>query len=351
MHHAGWKTALAALTLCASLTAAGEEPGVLFSRGDWEVACDNTRTCRIAGYCSEEDIRNEYDCAAVLIVRAAGPDTPIKAEMDQGEWEDGFVFTMMLRINGKSWGALEWEEEGGKRLLTPRQIRALLAAARGNGKIMFEGDDKFFALSGKGFSAVLRKADELQGRIGTPGAFLLKGKKPETSVLPPLAAPVIRAAKVSAAPSEALSADEVAVLKPLLWENGGQDCDPLVVQSGEQFTLTPLDAEHVLISTPCWADDLDVGNAYWVMDSARKGKPEFVTREAKYYEKGTLFGSFATHEKEVCRYGLDWVWDGDKFRQGTRWHTGECRDLPNAGLLPTFVFEVVRDDETSLHPD
>jgi hypothetical protein len=53
MNHTGWKFVLALLTLCASFTAAGKELGFSFSQGDWEIVCDNTRTCRMAGYSPE----------------------------------------------------------------------------------------------------------------------------------------------------------------------------------------------------------------------------------------------------------------------------------------------------------
>ena len=46
---------LLALTLFASLsTPLWADEGVSFSHKDWELACDNTLTCRAAGYSAEE---------------------------------------------------------------------------------------------------------------------------------------------------------------------------------------------------------------------------------------------------------------------------------------------------------
>ncbi|WP_425493064.1 DUF1176 domain-containing protein [Novilysobacter antarcticus] len=47
--------ALAAAFLCAVAPLANAaEPGIEFSHDDWTLACDNTRTCRAAGYQSEQ---------------------------------------------------------------------------------------------------------------------------------------------------------------------------------------------------------------------------------------------------------------------------------------------------------
>lgn len=58
----------------ASVTAA--ESGVSFEHKDWEVACDNTLTCRVAGYASEEG-----KGGSVLLTRKAGPDTVATGEV------------------------------------------------------------------------------------------------------------------------------------------------------------------------------------------------------------------------------------------------------------------------------
>jgi hypothetical protein len=156
--------------LCFCATAQGEEAeSVYFQHGDWEVACDNTLTCRIAGYCAEEDDDNSetQGCGSVLITRAAGPDAPLAGQVMLADYGDGETETppksLTLRINGKAKGKLKNPKEG-KFALTAAQIQALLVAARRNGVIGFIGDTRFFTLSGAGVSAVLLKADEIQGR-------------------------------------------------------------------------------------------------------------------------------------------------------------------------------------------
>jgi hypothetical protein len=347
MNHTGWKFALALLALGASFTAAGEEPGIHFSHGDWEIACDNTLTCRMAGYSAEDAAIGER--GSVLIARAVGPNTSLVGVVtlangpltNDADKEAAFVPpAVTLYIDKQSWGTLELWVEESQYQLTPAQIQALLTAARADGIVRFEGKSKgkiaSFTLSGKGVSAVMLKMDEVQGRIGTPGALIRKGEKPEESVYSPLPAPEIRAAKVSGEPPRALSAREVSVLKPLL----------RIEEVGCAFdepTRTSLDARHVLISALCLGDE--EGHAYWVMDSALKEPPKFVAKAREYSDAtgaGIITSGVSMSESGDCYSGAAWVWDGQEFRKIAQWTTGIRRG--GAWHLPTFITKIVNED-------
>jgi hypothetical protein len=343
---------LVILLLCLCATARGEEAaGVWFGQEDWEVACDNTLTCRIAGYCAGEDFAN--GCASVLITRAAGPDAPLAGEVkladDGGERKNPSVLT--LRVNGQSKGKLKKEKPKNPEevcyALAPAQIRALLVAARKDGAIEFVGDAKSFTLSSKGISAVLLKADAAQGRIGTLGAFIRKGKKPEDSVFPPRPRPLIRAAKVIDAPPRKLTAPEFAVLKPLLLQsmkdNACWERELEAAEKKEVFTLTPLDERHVLISAPCWVAATNEGYAYWVTDSALKNPPKLVTRMGNGDARGEIYSQ--QRGPGNCWAETSWVWDGKAFHLSGEWRTGICR-VGDAWKLPTFVADVINADKT-----
>jgi hypothetical protein len=373
------RTALALLALCASLTAAaGEEEGIHFQREDWEIACDNTRTCRMAGYHLEE----KYDegRGSVLITRAAGPNTPLDGKVTlvesggkYGPFDPPAILT--LRIDGKPRGKLSFLEKNSLEYsLTPAQIEALLAAARRDHVVEFEGkfadfegtldgkpykeEGRFvsFTLSGNGVSAVLLKMDDFQGRIGTPGALIRKGNQPEESVLPPRPAPVIRAAKVSKALPRTLTESEAAALKPRLLRSKGSeeacefdDPESRKAIDSHEITLAPLDERYVLISMPCWRDKYayNEAEAYWVMDRSLAGTPKFVTIQANKYENGVISGSFGW-----VGGGSSWVWDGRKFRQSSKWHAGiKWNADMSPGLavvgawhLPTLVTRVVDEN-------
>ena len=54
---------------------------VSFSNQDWEVACDNTRTCRLAGYQAE----NNSDLpVSLLLVRRAGANATVDGKVKLG---------------------------------------------------------------------------------------------------------------------------------------------------------------------------------------------------------------------------------------------------------------------------
>jgi hypothetical protein len=351
--------------LCVCATARGEEAaGVYFQHGDWEIACDNTLTCRIAGYCAEKDY--ESGCGSVLITRAAGPNAPLKGKMMMENYRGRreILPTPRLRVNGQAKDKLKRDREFGVFLLAPAQIRALLAAARQDGAVEFveENDGEFvieveprsFTLSGKGISAVLLKADEVQGRVGTPGALIRKGKKPEKAVFPPRPLPVIRAAKViSDAPEREPTATEIAALTPLLRQNKKvrEDCDAAYSQANNPFELMPLDDRHILIAMPCWRETHENAYGFLVMDSALKGTPQLVTTEAGgYAPKSGVITAYAVWQGD-CQHGLssDWIWDGQAFRLSSQWTSGMCRRIRSADgtwPLPIFVTRVINADGT-----
>jgi hypothetical protein len=346
------------LAVCA--TARGEEEhGVWFQHGDWEIVCDNTLTCRMAGYCAGKN--HDQGWVSVLMTRAAGPNAPLAGKavilLDDLDVEnEKYPTTLALWIDGRfqgRLGALENAAEGGDDFpLTLAQIRALLAAAREGGMIEFVGDTKSFTLSGRGIAAVLLKADEAQGRVGTPGALIKKGNRPEKNVFPPRPKPVIRAAKVSKALSRNLTAPEIAALKPVLLQDKKmrEACNAAL----DEFTLTPLDERHVLISALCWRDDeYNEGRAYWTADSALENSPRLVTHRGSGYDEGEIYAQRMERKQGDCWRGRNWLWDGEAFRLSSQWTSGKCRRISAGGAwkLPAFVTDIINADGTPRAPD
>ncbi|WP_312787194.1 DUF1176 domain-containing protein, partial [Stenotrophomonas indicatrix] len=66
------------LALCWPLAASAVDApaGLYFQHHDWVVACDNTRTCRAAGYASGDD-----STLSVLLTRAGGPNQAISGRL------------------------------------------------------------------------------------------------------------------------------------------------------------------------------------------------------------------------------------------------------------------------------
>jgi len=331
-----------------ALPAFATQSGVSFEHKDWEVACDNTLTCRIAGYAAEID-----PSGSVLLTRPAGANTIPNGEVTLGNLDEGdnvkSVKKLTLWIDGKPAGDLSASEENWR--LSESQTQKLIEAVKGNGKVEFKGGHEPFLLSDDGAYAVMLKADDVQNRIGTPGALTKKGDRPESSVAQAVAKPIIYAAKVGADAPRPLTEKELAVLKARLLatvnHNYDDMCDSLYPaekedESLEQPNVTRLDDKHVLLSVICWRAAYNVGVGYWVIDSQLKGKPVLVTVSGTDYDKGKIVLGQKGRGLGDCWVSASWVWDGQSFRNSSEATTGACRYIHAGGTwdLPTLVTEV-----------
>lgn len=339
-----------------SLPAMAEHSGISFEHKDWEVVCDNTLTCRAAGYSAEEEASG-----SVLITRKAGPDTPVTVDVVLAEMEADEATPqakLTLWIDGKSQGDVAAEDSDTWRL-SDEQASNMIAAVKGSSKVEFTGGAKPFVLSGEGASAVLLKFDDVQGRVGTPGALSKKGDKAENSVAAPVAAPVIQAVAVDDGEDRTLNEAEVKALKPRLLAtlSGDNGCDRLsspqeaTVEGDNDITLTPLDSKHALISTLCWRAAYNEGYGYWVIDKALKGNPQLITNSASDYADGAI--SLGQRGRGIgdCWASAEWVWDGETFRKSSESTTGMCRYVRAGGTwdLPEFVAEVKEANQATKH--
>jgi hypothetical protein len=339
----------AAFVMMATLSAPvlAEDSGTSFNHKDWEVVCDNTLTCRAAGYSQEEEASG-----SVLLTRKAGADTPVTVDVVLAEMESDETVQqpkLSLWIDGATLGEVEAQDSDTWRL-SDAQTTALIAAVKGSGKVEFKGGAKPFVLSGDGATAVLLKMDDVQGRVDTPGALIKKGDKPESGVTAAVAAPVINAGKVSDAQERTLSEAEVAALKPKLIATLNKDdgCERLQTpaenaEEGENdVTLTPLNENQVLISALCWRAAYNEGYGFWVIDSKMQGTPVLVTDSASDYSDGLI--SLGQRGRGIgdCWSSSEWVWDGKAFVQTSQSTTGMCRYIRAGGTwdLPSFVAQV-----------
>ncbi len=150
----------AALSLAAlSAGAAGKDP-VAFSHNDWEVTCDNTRTCRAAGYQSES---GPSDPVSMLITRAAGPGTAINIELQIGG-EGEVKGPLRFKVGKATVAGLA----GGSAKLDADQVRTILPELLKNDDAAVTGGSKKWTLSLAGLNAVLLKMDEPKAASGRP---------------------------------------------------------------------------------------------------------------------------------------------------------------------------------------
>lgn len=337
-----------ALTLLAlaGTASADSVKGVRFDHQDWMLACDNTRTCRAAGY---QDDEGDNLPVSVLLTRKGGPGQTVSAELMLGQYDEvKLPARLSLQINGKNLGALPLTD--GTATLSTAQTTALLAALARSSRIVALGTDgQRWTLSDRGASAVLLKMDEFQGRLDTPGALMRKGSRAEASVPPALPVPtLVLAPRVAARATDAALEQSPALRAALTEADPGGDCDALtpeglpMVDGPQPLHVTRLGSNALLVSTLCWRGAYNEGIGYWVVNDAPPFKAALVTasggdddgREISSAHKGRGLGD--------CWSTASWGWDGRRFVQTDESTTGLCRLVAAGGAwqMPTLVIEV-----------
>ena len=335
---------------------AADLPSLRFAHGNWEVACDNTRTCRAAGYHDEggsddgnEGADGEPMPVSVLLTRRAGPNTPVQGELQIGnpgeEQETDRLpptLALTMKINGQPHGKVTISQGKWIAALAPEQTRALLGALTRDSRIEWSDGKYTWRLSDKGGAAVLLKMDEFQGRLGTPGALVRKGTRDENGVLPALPAPVVVAVK----PDDRfvqLPKARLAALRAALKARTEDCAEQIGARDPEnEITVQRLGGGKLLASTLCWRGAYNQGDAYWVINADPPYAPELVTTYASGYDEGRIDGSQKGRGIGDCWAFEDWTWDGKRFVHTSKGNTGACNGIAPGGAwsLPTLVTTV-----------
>ncbi|WP_198320980.1 DUF1176 domain-containing protein [Azohydromonas aeria] len=340
-------------SLCFSgLSQAADPSSLTFSHHDWELACDNTRTCRAAGYQSDD----QQWPVSVLFTRKAGPNQPVTAQLqvagapDNAEFEkQGFPLQLSMKINGQPQGQVSMPADKPADL-SPAQTAALLAALSKTSTIEWSAGKYRWQLSDKGASAVLLKMDDFQKRVGTTGALVKKGAAGEDSVLPPLPVPVIKAAPLATArPDDAQwLARHSRVLLPALRatvKSQGDECQDLIEprDGAPELQAERLSDSKMLVSTRCWLAAYNAGSGFWVVNDKPPFQPELVTTSGSDHGKGVIAAGQKGRGIGDCWSNQEWTWDGRRFVHTRESTSGQCRLFPGGAWdLPTLVIDVRR---------
>lgn len=342
-------TALLALACPIAALAAAPARSLYFQHHDWVVACDNTLTCRAAGYAPDDG-----STLSVLLTRKGGPNQTIQGRLtlqpEEGQGQPKGA--LHLHIQQQDLGVLASAKGEGTHSLNAAQTSALLSAlVRDGGVSVTDGAGHRWPLSDKGAAAVLLKIDEYQGRLGTPGAVMRKGSAPESSVPAALPVPVVRkAATVDSTPddlafaqlatSPALRAALRATLKDDSCE-GLLETDADVPLSNSPLQVQRLDAQHVLVNVQCWRAAYNTGDGYWVARPQAPFQLQWVTGDAIDYADGQIIAAQKGRGLGDCISQATWTWDGTKFVATSEVAAGLCRGVPGGTWeLPTLVTEV-----------
>ncbi|MGX9728609.1 MAG: DUF1176 domain-containing protein [Candidatus Electronema sp. VV] len=318
----------------------GMAEGFSFSHKDWELACDNTRTCRAAGYQANGDER----LVSMLLTREAGPNTPVSMELqldDKGKTADVRAQVGELIISSLAVGKIPQKEAAKLLAVIPDEEKMILTAG-----------DKQWKMSFAGLKAMLLKMDDKQGgRIGTPGALIAKGTKPEQQVLPPIP---IKTVAVSVVPPTNKEDEKVlAALKDFL----DAECDASQTAKDTCKTerrIERLSEDKLLISLLVDRAAYNQTIAVWVVNDKPPYNPTPAIEGGLVYNsakesavevlksKGILESSARGREIADCWNWASWAWTGKYFEKAEEISSGMCRGFSSgAWSLPTFVSELV----------
>ena len=327
------------------LTPSATGEGFHFSHLDWEIACDNTRTCRTAGYYPQDEELK----VSVLLSRAAGPGTPVLGELKIGQYGDDPVvdklppeFDLSMQINGKEVATIRVKNRHAH--LPAAVVTALLQTLVHSSRITFVHGDNRWNLSDRGAAAALLKMDEFQGRMGTPGALVRSGKKSERSVRPAVAIPRVKAPRLPPPQpgDDTFTTRHGSALLAAL--RGSSDCSALSESRSRtpHIEATRLSNTQMLVSTLCWLGAYNASTASWIVETAPPFQPRLLNDQASDVSAGSMSARQKGRGLGDCWSFEDWIWNGEALAHTHSSTTGMCRLMEPGGAwnLPVWVTSV-----------
>ena len=318
---------------------------------DWDLICDNTGTCNMAGY---PEYYPEHP-VSILFTRSAGEKASVTAQLALLR-EDVGNKTAEIILNGQSLGTVPNISEDGNAKLSEKQTTELLTALKGNASIEVVFGEFKEKVSDKGAAAAMLKMDEFQQRLNTPSALIRQGQE-KHAVLAPQAVPKIEAVSVNNRQTKELKLGEKqfdAVLALLRKSNGTNEdaenyCYALHIDEewNKKITLYPLTKGKVLAEAICMGG-YNYINYYAVLDEKLSKVEQVLANQYNYadYDKNThilkIEGAFKARGLGDCWHGQEAVWNGKTFILTKEYPSGSCKGFPGGawGPLPTFVSEL-----------
>ena len=343
-HRAFFSVKTVAMLLALGMgSAAANTAAVTFSHKDWDLSCDNTLTCRAAGYADD----GEEQGSTVLLTRKAGSGEPVTnkvmlAHYSDAEWRESPPPELI--VAGRTAGPLSFSGDESWQM-NEAQLSRFLTALKKDEAISFRQNGRTYLFSGAGSSAVLLKMDDVQGRVNTAGAILRKGKGSESSVKVPIAAPVITRAPVKDKELRPMTAREDALIRPVLLQVLAADAEQSCSDDrlSEPWGIARLNQQFSLVGAPCWLAAYNGGSAYFVINNNVQSAPLLVSTSATDYDNGTISSSMKGRGLGDCWSYEASVWDGTGFVESERGDTGRCALIRAGGAwnIPEYVSQVV----------
>ena len=346
---------LTAISTALYSAAASADTPIDFTSQDWQVVCDNTRTCRLAGYQADNDIELPV---SLLLIRRAGANATVDARVKLGGARENSAKALMqlgnrhrisLFINDRDYGeAKPFSGAAGYAELTSLQVTALLEALTKSSKIELVIRNTRWRLSDKGASAVMLKADEAQGRVGTASAFVRTegASKSNSSVLSPTSIPEIRMVMPNPKATSGnkkkfvMRSSQLSDLMKGTIKDISSDCPSLYDKSS--WNVNRLNSKQVLVQHNCWTGAYNAGKGVWVINDTKPYEPKLITNNATDYDKGQITSVQKGRGLGDCISKTEWLWTGKDFEKSHESSTGLCRMIGAGGAwqMPLYVTDV-----------
>ena len=324
-----------ALALIGGIAHAGH-----FTFKDWEVACDNTRRCEVAGYQKEE----AQEPVVLALSRDAGATAPVKARFSPYAQDVDKLGVLTVQVGQTTVRGLRADED-----LTPEQVDKLLPLLLNAESAKISAGKRSWTLSLAGIKAALLKLDDVQGRVGTPTALAMPGAKPASAALPPLPAPQVKLLPAFA------TRKEDAQLLPLIVKTlkQGGCAEPVdIAESDRQNELYRLSAKQVLLVLECARGAYQSSFELWTANDKAPYAPKPVklpdptgTNGGYLLNPGFDQGRLTSYGKGRgigdCGNSAEWGWTATGFQLISASSGQLCRGLPGGFPLQDYTATVI----------
>ena len=323
------------LILVAALGAPLAAQAQAFDVKDWTVTCDNTRTCRAAGY----SVEGSAMPVSLLVARAAGGSAPVYGELQLGVLDSHAVRPASVSLGAGKTAVSIRIDRNNHAELPPNALGAILKTLSVGGDVILASGKTTWRVSGAGALEALQKMDDSQGRSGGPSALVRKGSGGD--VASAMAIPRMNAARVPAVPQADDAALAVRVLAAIL---STPDC-PLLDDgaSQSQSRLWHLDANRLLVTQPCKAVAGGTAQGWWVANRRPPYDARAVTYAGEFDGIATISARVPGGSAGDCASAEGWTWTGFRFEQTYAATGGLCRGVKAGGAweLPSLVSDVI----------
>ncbi len=325
------KPILSIFLLLSSILAHGSEKETEshFTYHDWEITCDNTHTCRMAGYSP----RNE-DSISVYFERKAGKNEQFLGRLRIEDYDTEKYFENPkigeLFLNSQSLGKVDFNKHGISEL-NDYQINKIISNAKKNNKIEIKIEQRKWSISDRGLAAVLLKMQEYQNN--------------KVSISPP----ELHYQKVTEFKEFPLTAEQkngfLTKLNEMFSDESSTDlgyCNDI----SEVYSVHQISSDKLVITTECALFAYNSNSLIIITDNDLN--IQYINSEMNGLdydpESQMLFGSLHHKIRGVgdCWFSSFTVWNGKVFVDAAINHTGMCRSFAGgAWQFPTYITDVI----------